>query len=61
MRIYIAERLLHLRNAEEEVKEVILRIGQPYQKEDDSWACPIQLKVCSMTCQMLTGKILFRL
>ncbi|OQP59492.1 hypothetical protein A3860_37270 [Niastella vici] len=44
MRIYIAERTLYLKNTDEEVKEVNLRIGQPYQKEDGSWACPIQLK-----------------
>jgi hypothetical protein len=45
MRIYyIAERMLYLKNTDGEVKEVILRIGQPYQKEDGSWACPIQLK-----------------
>ena len=44
MRIYIAERLLYLKNTDEEVKEVILRIGQPYQNDDGSWACPIQLK-----------------
>lgn len=44
MRIYIAERRLHLKNEDGEVKQVDLRIGQPYQKEDNSWACPIQLK-----------------
>jgi|SRR5581483_12229381 len=43
MRIYIAERTLYLKNTNE-VKEVTLRIGQPYQQEDGSWACPIQLK-----------------
>jgi hypothetical protein len=32
MRIYIAERKLYLKNAAEEVKEVDLRIGQPYRK-----------------------------
>jgi len=44
MRIYIAERILYLKYMDEEVKEVNLCIGQPYQKEDGSWACPIQLK-----------------
>jgi hypothetical protein len=44
MRTYIAERILYLKNTDEEVKEVNVRIGQPYQKEDGSWACPIQLK-----------------
>jgi len=44
MRTYIAERTLYLKNANEEVKEVNVGIGQPYQKEDGSWACPIQLK-----------------
>ena len=43
MRTYIAERTLFLKNADEEVKEVNLRIGQPYQKEGGPWACPIQL------------------
>jgi hypothetical protein len=43
MRTYIAERILYLKNTDEEVKEVNLCIGQPYQKEDGSWACPIQL------------------
>ena len=44
MRTYIAERILYLKNTDEEVKEVNLGIGQPYKKEDGSWACPIQLK-----------------
>ena len=44
MPTYIAEKILYLKNMDEAVKEVYLRIGQPYQKEDDSWACPIQLK-----------------
>ena len=44
MRTYIAERILYLKNTDEEVKEVNLCIGQPYQKEDGSWACPIQLE-----------------
>jgi hypothetical protein len=44
MRTYIAERKLYLKNTDEEVNEVNLSIGQPYQKEDGSWACPIQLK-----------------
>jgi len=44
MRTYIAERLLYLKNTDSAVKEVNLCIGQPYQKEDGSWACPIQLK-----------------
>jgi len=43
MRTYIAERTLFLKNMDEEIKEVNLRIGQPYPKEDGSWACPIQL------------------
>lgn len=44
MRTYIAERILYLKDTDEEIKEVNLSIGQPYQKEDGSWACPIQLK-----------------
>jgi len=32
MRTYIAERILYLKNTNEEVKEVNLCIGQPYQK-----------------------------
>ena len=43
MRTYIAERVLYLKNIEEAVKEVNLRIGQPYQNEEGTWACPIQL------------------
>jgi len=43
MRTYIAERTLFLKNMDEEIKEVNLLIGQPYPKEDGSWACPIQL------------------
>jgi hypothetical protein len=43
MRTCIAERIVYLKNAEEEVKEVNLRIGQPYQIEEGNWACPIQL------------------
>lgn len=31
MRIYIAERVLYLKNTNEAVNEVNLRIGQPYQ------------------------------
>lgn len=42
MRTYIAERTLHVKNADGEMKEVNLRIGQPYQKEG-FWACPLQL------------------
>jgi hypothetical protein len=44
MHIYIAEKVLFLKNTDEEVKKVHLCIGQPYQKGDGSWACPIQLK-----------------
>ena len=44
MRTYIAERIVYLKNTEEAVKEVNIGIGQPYQKEEGSWACPIQLK-----------------
>ena len=44
MPTYIAERILYLKNTDKEVKKVNLRIGQPYQREDGSWACPIQLK-----------------
>lgn len=44
MHTYIAERTLYLKNAEEAVKEVNIGIGQPYQNEDGSWSCPIQLK-----------------
>src|SRR5688572_22348315 len=44
MRTYIAKRVLYLKNTNEEVKEVDLCIGQPYQKEDGSWACPLQLE-----------------
>ncbi|AEV99725.1 hypothetical protein A4D02_26430 [Niastella koreensis] len=43
MRTYIAERTLYLKNADEEVKEVNLGIGQPYYREEGNWACPIQL------------------
>jgi hypothetical protein len=43
-RSYIAEKTLYLKNIDEEVKEVNVCIGQPYQKEEGSWACPIQLK-----------------
>ena len=44
MHTYIAERTLHLKNTDGEVKEVNLGIGQPYEEEEGSWACPIQLK-----------------
>ncbi len=44
MHPYIAERILFLKYTEDEVKEVHVGIGQPYQNEDGSWACPIQLK-----------------
>ena len=44
MHTYIAEKILFLKNTDEEVKKVNLSIGQPYQKGDGSWACPIQLK-----------------
>jgi len=44
MRTYIAVKKLYLKNTDDEVKEVNLGIGQPYQKADGSWACPIQLK-----------------
>jgi hypothetical protein len=44
MHPYIAERILYLKNTDEELKEVHVGIGQPYQKEEGSWACPIQLK-----------------
>jgi hypothetical protein len=43
MRTCIAERIVYLKNEEEAIKEVNLRIGQPYQKEEGDWACPIQL------------------
>jgi hypothetical protein len=43
MRTYIAERILFLKNPDDEIKEVTIGIGQPYQKEE-FWACPIQLK-----------------
>ena len=44
MRTYIAERTIYLKYIDGEVKEVNIAIGQPYQKEAGSWACPIQLK-----------------
>lgn len=44
MRTYMAERKLYLRYIDGETKEVIIRIGQPYQKEGGPWACPIQLE-----------------
>jgi hypothetical protein len=44
MQTYIAKRILYLKNTNEQVKEVNLGIGQPYQKEDGSWACPLQLE-----------------
>jgi hypothetical protein len=44
MRTYIAERTLYLKNTDEEVKEVNVCIGQPYQRVDGSWSCPILLK-----------------
>ena len=44
MRTYIAERIVYLKNTDDTVKEVNIGIGQPYQNEEGSWACPIQLK-----------------
>jgi len=44
MQTYIAERILRLKNTDGEVKEVNLGFGQPFQEEEGSWACPIQLK-----------------
>ena len=44
MHPYIAVRTLYLKNTEEEIKEVNLGIGQPFQTAEGSWACPVQLK-----------------
>ena len=44
MHSYIAEKILFLKDTDEEIKEVNLGIGLPYQKEEGYWACPIQLK-----------------
>jgi hypothetical protein len=44
MPTWIAKKILYLKNPDEAVKEMDLCIGQPYQKEDGSWGCPLLLK-----------------
>lgn len=43
MNDHLAQRTLFLKNPNEKVKEVILSIGHPYKKDDDTWACGIGL------------------
>lgn len=44
MPTYIAEKIVYLKNTDDTIKEVHVGIGQPYQKAEGAWACPIQLK-----------------
>jgi len=44
MGAYIAEKIIYLKDTDDAVKEVNICIGQPYQKEEGYWSCPIQLK-----------------
>src|SRR5688572_12346453 len=44
MNTYITQRTLYLKNADKKVKKISLAIGHPYKKDENTWACAVQLK-----------------